>query len=142
MSYADSLLELRTSGNESLTSFVSLVLLEILDEASCEILSLLFPYRSVSVSVARIEDLRINTRKFSRNNEVEVRNCLSRSLIDRTIEDSVDDTTSIADRDTLTRTIPTSVNEICLSTVSFHLLYEFCSILSGVQFEECLAEAS
>ena len=51
------LLELWTSSYKCLTSLVALVLLEILDEASSQILSLLVPLSSISVSVTRIEDV-------------------------------------------------------------------------------------
>ena len=75
-------LELRTSSYESLTSFVAFVLGEVLDEASSEVFSLLFPLASAVVSVAWVEDLSINARKFSWNYEVEERNGLGRSLVD------------------------------------------------------------
>lgn len=75
-------LELWSSSNKSLTSFVSCILSEVLDEASCKILSFLFPLRSVSVSVAWVEDLRINSWEFSWNFEVEVRDSLSWSSLD------------------------------------------------------------
>ena len=67
-------LELGTSSYESLTSLVTCELSKVLDEASSEILSLLFPLSSVSVSVARIEDVGINTGKLCGNYEVEERN--------------------------------------------------------------------
>jgi hypothetical protein len=47
------------------------------------------------------------------------------------VEDSVDDTTSIADRDTFACSVPTSVNEISLSTALLHVLNEFLSIFVG-----------
>ena len=46
------LLELWSSSNECLTSFVGGVLLEVLDEACCEVLSLLFPLACAVVGVA------------------------------------------------------------------------------------------
>ena len=63
-------------------------------------------------------------------------------LVDRTVEDSVDDTTSVADRDTLACSVPASVYEISLSAALLHLLYEFFSVLGWVKLEECLSEAS
>jgi len=51
----------RTSSYESLTCFVSSELGEVLDETASEILSLLFPLASALVSVARIEDVGVNT---------------------------------------------------------------------------------
>lgn len=64
-------LELGTSSNERLTGFVGRVLLEVLDEATCEILSLSFPFGSVCVSVAGIEDFGSNAREFRGDLEVE-----------------------------------------------------------------------
>src|SRR5699024_5632547 len=92
-------LELRTSSNQSLTSFVASELSEVLDEATSQVFCFFFPLASAFVSIARIKNLRIYIRQFSRNHEVEERNNLRRSLVDRTVEDSVDDTTSIFDRD-------------------------------------------
>ena len=138
----NSILELRTSLNESLTSLISGVLAEILDEAGSQILSLLLPLRCVSISVARIKDSGIHVGQSCGNLEVEVRNLLGLSLQDAAIEDSVDDTTGIGDGDTLAGTVPTSVDEVSLGTALLHLLHEFLSILCGVQLEECLTEAS
>ena len=135
-------LELRTSSNESLTSLVVCVLSEVLDEASSEVLSLLLPLRSLSVSVARIKNLSSYTRKLCRNLEVEHRDLLCRSLVDVAVEDSVDDTTCVADRDTLACAVPASVYEVSLSVVLLHLLNELLSVLCRVQLEECLTEAS
>ena len=73
-------LELWTSSNQSLTSLVTLVLLEVLDEAASQILSLLVPLSSISVSVARIEDVGVYALKLCGNLEVEVRNLLRGSL--------------------------------------------------------------
>ena len=97
--------------------------------------------RSFSVSVARIEDFSSNAFELSRNFEVEDGELLGRSREDSTREDAVDDTASILNRDTLASTVPTSVHEISLRTVSFHFLHELLSILSGVEFEERLTEA-
>src|SRR5699024_3436068 len=77
-----------------------------------------------------------------RNHEVEERNNLRRSLVDRTVEDSVDDTTSIFDRDTFAATVPTSVNQVCLSTNLVHLLNQFFCIFSRMQAQESSTEAS
>ena len=49
-------LKLRACSYESLTSFVSFVLLEVLDEAGSEILSLLLPLCAILIGVARIEN--------------------------------------------------------------------------------------
>ena len=135
-------LELRTSSNESLTSLVVCVLSEVLDETSSQILSLLLPLRSLSVCIAWIQDLSSYTWQLCWNLEVEHRDLLCWSLVDVTVQDSVDDTTCIADRDTLACTVPTCVNEVCLSVVLVHLLNQLLSVLCWVQLQECLAEAS
>ena len=62
-----------------------------------------------------------------------IRDSLSRSLVDRTVKDSVDDTTSIFDRDTLAATVPASVYQVCLSTYLIHLLNQYFCIFSRVQ---------
>ena len=85
-------LELRTSSNKSLASFVVGVLVEVLDEASSEVLSLFFPFASALVGVAWVEDSWVHVRKAGWYFEVEHRNLLGFSLEDRTVEDSVDDT--------------------------------------------------
>ena len=135
-------LELRTSCNESLTSLVSLILLEVLDEAGSEILSLLLPLSCVSISVAWVEDVGVYAVELCRNNEVEEWDSLCWCSVDRVVEDSVDDTTSVADRDTLAGTVPTSVHQVSLSTALLHLLNQLLSILCWVELQECLAEAS
>ena len=111
-------LELRAGSYKSLTCFVRRIFVEVLDEASSEIFCFLLPLSSVLIGVARIEDSRINTRQSGRNLEVEERNLLRRSGEDVTTEDSVDDTTGVADRDTLAGTVPTGVNQVSLCTNS------------------------
>ena len=131
--FIESRLELWTSCYERLTEVVTSELSEVLDETACEILSLLLPLASALVSVAWVEDSWVNARELCRNCEVEVRDLLSRSLIDRTIEDSVDNSTSILDRDTLTCTVPSCVHEVCLSTNLLHSLNELLTVLSWVE---------
>ena len=130
---ADILLESWTSSYERLTEVVSSELSEVLDEAACEVLSLLLPLASALVSVAWVEDSWINAREFCRNCEVEVRDLLSRSLVDRTVEDCVDDSTSVLDRDTLTCTVPSCVHEVCLGTNLLHSLNELLTVLGWVE---------
>ena len=126
-------LESRTSCYESLSEVVSSELVEVLDEAACEILCLLLPLACACVSVAWVEDSWVNAREFCRNCEVEVRDLLCRSLVDRTIEDSVDNSTSVLDRDTLTCTVPSCVHEVCLSTNLLHSLNELLTVLGWVE---------
>ena len=75
-------LESWTSCYERLSEVVSSELVEVLDETSCEILSLLLPLACALVSVAWVEDSWVNAREFCRNCEVEVRDLLGRSLVD------------------------------------------------------------
>ena len=133
MVFMESRLELWTSCNERLTEVVTSELREVLDETSSEILSLLLPLASALVSVAWVEDSRVNAWKLCRNYEIEVRDSLGRSLVDRTVEDSVDDSTSVLDRDTLTCTVPSCVHEVCLSTNLLHSLNELLTVLSWVE---------
>ena len=135
-------LQFRSGSYESLSGFVTFKLSEVLDEASCEVFSFLFPSSGVSVSVARVEDFRIYARQFSRNDEVEVRDNLSRSFVDRTVEDSVDDTASVADGDTLACTVPAGVDQVSLGANFFHSLHEFLSVFCRVKRQERSAETS
>ncbi len=66
-------LQLGAGRDQSLTGLVALVLDEVLDEAACQILGLLFPLGSVSVGVARVEDAGVDAVQLGRNLEVEVR---------------------------------------------------------------------
>ena len=90
-------LELWTCCYERLSEVVSCELVEVLDEAACEVLCLLLPLAYACISVAWVEDCRINAREFCRNCEVEVRDGLGRSLVDGTVEDCVDDSSCILD---------------------------------------------
>src|SRR3712207_821920 len=135
-------LELGTCCYECLTGFVAFVLLEVLDEACCQVLSLFFPLCCVSVSIAWVKDVGVNAFELCWNYEVEVRNSLGGSFVDGTAQDSVDDTTCITDRNTLAGSIPTSVYQVSLGTVLLHLLYQLLSILGWVKLKESLAEAS
>ena len=105
-------LELRTGCYESLASLVAFVLLEVLDEASGEVLGFLVPLSGISVGVARIEDTSVNAFELCGNLEVEVRNTLCGSLEDSATEDSIDDTTCILDRDALASAVPTGVHQV------------------------------
>ena len=131
--FMESRLELWTSCYERLTEVVTSELSEVLDETACEILSLLLPLASALVSVAWVEDSWVNAWELSRNYEVEVRDSLCRSIVDRTVEDSVDDSASVLDRDTLTCSVPTCVHEVCLSTNLLHSLNELLTVLSWVE---------
>ena len=135
------ILELRTGLYEGLSSLVGFVLVEVLDEPSGKILGFLLPLGRIGVGVARIEDPGIDSFEDCRNGEVEVRDLLGRGGIDAVVEDGVDDSTGVTDGDTLSGTVPASVDQIGLCSALLHLLDEFLGILGWVQFEECLSEA-
>ena len=86
--------------------------MEVLDEASCEILGLLFPNCGIGVSVARIEDAGVDALKHGRNLEVEERDLLGRSLVDGAGEDGIDDSAGVADGDALAGAVPAGVHQI------------------------------
>lgn len=75
-------LELWTSCNECLTGCVGCVLVEVLDETSGKVLSLLFPSLRICVSVARIEDSWVYVWQSCWYFEVEEWNLLGLSLED------------------------------------------------------------
>ena len=64
-------LELGTGGYECLAGCVVLVLLEVVDEAFCEVLGLDGPFFCVGIGVAGVEDFGINAGKLGGNLEVE-----------------------------------------------------------------------
>ena len=106
------LFQFRTGSHELLALLVAGELREVLDEATCEVLGLHVPILGTLVGVARIEDLGIHTRQSGRDLEVEDRQRLGLGLVDRAVEDGVDDAARILDRDTLARAVPTRVHEI------------------------------
>ena len=106
------ILQLWTCSNKCFTSFISFVFSEVLDKSLCKIFCFFFPFRSVSVCVTRIKDTCVNTLKFCRNFKVEVWDCLCRSVVDCSVQDSIDDTTCIFDRDTFSCSVPSCIYEI------------------------------
>ena len=134
-------LQLRTGLYEGLSGLVGLVLVEVLDEPSGEILSLLLPLSGIGVGVARIKDTGVNSLEHSRDGEVEVRDNLGRGLVDAVVEDGVDNTAGVADRDPLASSVPAGVHEISLGTASLHPLDKLLGILGRVELKEGLAEA-
>ena len=134
--------EFRAGVGEALAGLVGLEFLEVVDKHLGEFLGLLVPFSGVSVSVAGIENRAVYTGELSWDNEVEEGEHLSGSLLDVAVEDIVDDTAGVRNRDTLAGTVPAGVNEVSLGVVGHHLLNELLSIFSGVERKECLAEAS
>ena len=135
------ILELGTGLYEGLSSLVGLVLVEVLDEPSGEVLGLLLPLCGIGIGVARIKDSGVNPFKDGRNREVEVRDDLGRSLVDAVVEDGVDDSAGVADRNPLACSVPSGVHEISLGSALLHPLYEFLGILGRMELKEGLAEA-
>ena len=99
------------------------------------------PNFCIGIRVARIKDVRIYARQFCRHNEVEVRNCFCRSFVDRSVENSIDDATRVANRNTFARSVPTGVDQICLCTDFFHSLHEFFRIFCRMQAQESSSKA-
>ena len=135
------LVDLRTSGNKRLACLVVLILVEVLDEPRSQILCLFCPYRNIRICVPRIQDACVNAWQLCRNLEIEVRNRLCWSILDITIQDCINDTTRVLDRDTLACAIPTCVDQIRLGTALFHSLDQFLGILCWMKLKECLSEA-
>ena len=131
-----------TGSYESLACLIAFKLLEVVDEHLGELVGLNGPLLGVSVGIAGIEDLGIYAGKLGRNLEAEDGELLGGSAQDRAVENSVDDATGIADRDTLASTVPAGVDEVSLGTALLHALNELLGILHGVKREECCAEAS
>ena len=78
-------------------------------------MSLSIPLRSLSVCVARIEDLGVYAWELGRNFEVEDGNLLGGGVVDCAAEDGVDDAAGVLDGDTLASAVPAGVDEVCAS---------------------------
>ena len=133
---------LRTSGNQSFTGSISFVFSKVLDESVSQIFCFCFPFGSISVCVTWVQDSWINAWQFCRNFEVEVWNGLCRSILDISVQDSIDDTTSILDGDTFACSVPSCIYQVCFCTALLHFLNQFFCIFCRMQLQECLAEAS
>ena len=136
------LFEVRTCSYEFLAFGVAGELLEVLDETTGQICRLLVPLLRVLVRVARIENLGIHARKCSRDLEIEYRQRLGRGLVDRTVQDGVDDAARIFDRDSFARTVPARIDEVSRSARLLHAFYQFLTVLGRMQREERRTEAS
>ena len=83
-------LQLGTGGNQRLAGFVGLVLGEVLDEPSGQILGFLVPFGGIRVGVAGIQDARVNALQFGGNFKVEIRDLLRGRGQDVAVQDRVD----------------------------------------------------
>ena len=137
----DQSLQLGAGRDQSLTVLVALVLLEVLDEAACQILGLLFPLGSISIGVARIQNAGVHAVQHGGNLEVEVGDLLGGHIVDVAVQDGIDDAAGILDGDALAGAVPAGVDQISLGAALLHLLDQLLSILGGVQLQESLAEA-
>ena len=115
--------------------------MEVLDEASGEIPCLLVPNCGIRVGVARIENAGVYALENGGHFEVEVGDGLGGRLVDRAVEDGVDDSAGVADRDALAGSVPSGVHEVSLGSALLHPLHELLGVLGGMQLEECLSEA-
>ena len=135
-------LQLRAGGYESLSCLIAGELLEVLDEASGEILGLNLPLLGGSIGVAGIEDVGVHLVELGRDGKVEVRDGCGLSLVHAAVEDAVDDGAGILDGDTLAGTVPAGVHEVSGGAYFLHSLDELLTVLGGMQGEECCSEAS
>src|SRR5699024_816589 len=71
---------LRPGSNKCFTKLVTLVLLEVLNKSCSQIFCFSFPFRSICISITRIQDCRIYTRKLCRNFKIKVWDLLRRSI--------------------------------------------------------------
>ncbi len=104
--------------------------------------SFFLPLFRRSVGITRIEDLRVNTRQLGRNRRVKHRQSEGFCVIQRTVEDGVDNGAGIFNRDTFASAVPAGVNQIRLRTCRLHTFHQHFCVLSRVQRQECRAEAS
>ena len=133
---------LRTSRNKCFTSFVSFVFCKVLNKSLCQIFCFCFPLCCICICITRIKDCRIYSRKCCRYFKGEYRNSLCWSIVDVSVKDSINDSTSIFYRDTLSCSVPSCVYEISLSSALLHLLNKLFSIFCWMKFKECLSETS
>ena len=116
-------------------------LLEVLLEGSRQCASLLVPLSHIGVGVARIENLGLAAGQFCRNLQVEVRNCRGRNLVDRAVENGVDNRAGILNGNTLACSVPARVHEVNLRADHVDFANEFFGVLDGVQRQEGRTEA-
>ena len=82
------LLQFRTSSNQLLTSFVASELSEVLNETASQIFCFFVPLCSVSISIARIQDIRINTGWNGTGKRISIKD--TRGIIDAILDGSID----------------------------------------------------
>ena len=92
-------------------------------------------------SISGVKDCRINAGKLCRNFEIKDRNLLCRSVVNVAVKDSIDDTTSILNGDSLACAVPACINKISLGTALFHSLNQLFTVLRRMELQECLSEA-
>ena len=135
-------LGLRTCRNQSLAGCIALILRKVLDETLCEILCLLVPLLAVRIGITRIKDSRIHTRKLGRHFKIKERNLLGRCLQHVAVQDGIDNTSRVLNRNSLAAAVPAGIHKVCLCTALLHALHKLFRILGRMQLEESLTEAS
>ena len=108
-------------------------LMEVGDETLCKIARLFVPLLGVAIRIAWIEDTAIYAGQLGRHEEVEVRHCFRGSLIDASIQNSVNNGARILNRDTFAGSVPSGINEVSLGTYHLHFLNQFFAVLSWMQ---------
>ena len=90
-------LHLRTCTYQSFACRIALVFCKILDKSCREVFSFFFPLGSISISISGVENVFVNARKLCGNFKVEVRDFLCGCIFDVAAQNSVDNTSCIAD---------------------------------------------
>ena len=135
-------LGLRTCRNQSLAGCIAFILHKVLDETLCEILCLLVPLLAVRIGITRIKDSRIHTRKLGRHLKIKERKLLGRCLQHVAVQDGIDNTSRVLNRNSLAAAVPAGIHKVCLCTALLHALHKLFRILGRMQLEESLTEAS
>ena len=138
----NSLLNRGACGDQGLASVIAGVLHEILHEAACQILGLLFPLGGVCIGVAGIKDRRIDAGQCGGNLQVKVGDCLRLGLQDGAVQDRVDDAAGVLNGDALAGAVPAGVDQVSLGAALLHLLDQLFGVLRRMQLQEGLTKAS
>ena len=85
--------------------------------------------------------MRIHTRQRRWNGQVKHRQREGFGVIERTIQNGVDNGASILDRDTFASPVPAGVHQVGLRARRLHAFHQHFSVLRRVQRQECCAEA-
>lgn len=117
------------------------VFIEVVDKQFRQRFGFFLPLFRRSVGVTRIEELRVYARQFGWDRQVKHRQSEGFCVIQRTVEDGVDNSAGIFNGDTFASAVPAGVNQIRLRTRCLHTFYQHFCVLSWVQRQERRAEA-